>query len=952
MSATPYDIEFARLIGRSLLLRERSSAHIEADYLTPFELETRIEQWRSALGYLDDVSWQHYLHANGWSQADLPRIAGDPLYLGESAPAPWITVLMHIWHETPSHADIAQLHHEFADIPIDNLYVIVPFAPWIRQQFATQPAIAESAYRYVIHQISTLMDGHLPWAQDKPTKRGRKQTEWSREQWRQRAYQFAWLIRRISHTCVHTCQTILAAWSNLQNDWAHLRRFLPQLPPRPRGSHYAIGPAPRAFARYGGICIHVDSLALVYMPVATAEIDVFTHIKTWLERRGAPVVAHTPLVYRGGGYHWAYVPPAHYLTDTGEMKRFAYYIGALAALTDILGVIGLDRDSLYCAGDTPWILDYGQIGYAMTHQPPLAHQLVMRAIPPATQAAVNTRLAAWHQHHAIGPYIDEWRDEVLQGYQQYYAFIWQRIDTIRHMIGTLTTVWQRPLQPHTSQLITCLQSLNNYTDVRHGFAADILIERLIQHHHAASSIREAFINGILPSIYHEVSTTGIMANLDAVSAIHQGTQLAHLHMALTPCTPTAENGRAPWQHTTNDLLTHDQLIAEALTLADDIVERHLGLAHGSGWLTPTHHPRLTPLHVSDASIDHGSAGISLVLAQLSALPNATHLASVAEDGLRAALHHAQEHPYQLGAVSWAIAAAAPHIPVTTTLLPRLNQLLRTSFDGTIDHPQWPDGWAGLAIGLTALHHVWPSAGYAMQALTIGEQLLQSRQRNAQGQRTWAGRILHHGGYGSSGILTALVRLYEISHDQRFLRAANEIAHSEDQHYDDAHGGWPDTRVTPFSYPISWGYGSLGIAMDRLSLMAPLRSRHPDRKLLTLIEALDTAGLPEADGLAEGSAGVIDIMLSIARALPNRYYEQRSLYWCSQMVARAHERGGYVCVAEIPGIYEHPGVWHGTAGIAYQLARTAYPRLFSSLLAFEMPKTKATMASDMVDLAPQ
>ena len=141
-------------------------------------------------------------------------------------------------------------------------------------------------------------------------------------------------------------------------------------------------------------------------------------------------------------------------------------------------------------------------------------------------------------------------------------------------------------------------------------------------------------------------------------------------------------------------------------------------------------------------------------------------------------------------------------------------------------------------------------------------------------------------------------------------------------------------------------------MGRLSLLAPLRSRYPEQKLLTLLESLDSTGLPDADGLAEGSAGVVDVMMSLARAIPSPYYQQRAWYWCSQMIARAHDRGGYVCIAEIPGVYEHPGVWHGTAGIAYQLARMAYPRLFGSLLAFEMPKGKFTRESDMVDLAPQ
>lgn len=953
MSAMAYDIEFARVIGRALLLRERTLPHVEVDYLTPFELETRIEQWRSTLGYLDDVSWQHYLHAHGWSHADLPRLAGDPLYLGESPPAPWISVLIQVWQMTPSAAELHQLCQQFSDIPRDDMHIIAPFVPWLRQQLSDCTAMGERAFEYIIRQLGAMVAGHLPPITNRASQRNRTIVEWSQPLWRQRAYQFAWLMRRISHTCVHSCQTLNAAHTHLVRDWSALRQQLPQLPARPTPELYTFGQAPRAFARYGGVCIHIDDLALIYVPVVAAHVDVLTHVKTWLERRGAPVIAHTPTIQRHATYHWAYVPPARYLTAEDEIQRFAYNIGAFAALADTLGIIGLDRDAVYCAGDTPWILDYGHIGYALTHQPPLAHQLVMRTVPVATQAAINTHLAAWHQHQGIGPYIDEWRDDVLAGYQAYYAFIWQRIDSIRHVLRALSHIWQRPLQPHTSQLSTCLHAINAFVDVRHGFAADLIIEQFTQHHQVlAPMIRSALIDGVLPYMSHEVTVDGIIANLDAVSALHQGTQLAHLHMALTPCDPTSDTGRAPWHHTTNTILGHDQLIAEAITLANDIVERRLGLPDGSYWLTPTHHPRLTPLHLSDASIDHGGAGIGVVLAQLSILPHATHLRGVAEEALRAALAHAHHHPYQLGTVSWAIAAAAPYLPVTTTLLPRLNQLLRMPLDTTIDHPQWPDGWAGLVIGLTALHHIWPHAGYAMQALTIGEQLLQSRQRNARGERTWAGRILHHGGYGSSGVLTALVRLYEISHDQRFLRAANEIAYGEDQHYDEQHGGWADTRNKPVSYPISWGYGSLGVAMGRLSLMTPLRSRHPDHKLIALLDALDNAGLPDADGLAEGSAGIIDVMMSVARALPNPYYEQRALYWCSQMVARAHDRGGYVCVVEMPGVYEHPGVWHGTAGIAYQLARMAYPRLFGSLLAFEMPKSKVAMASDMADLAPQ
>lgn len=950
MSDVPFDIEFARLIGRALLLHERTIDGVDVDYLTPFELEKRIEQWRTTLGYVDDVSWQHYLHANGWSQADLPRLAGDPMVRTHDAELPpWIGLLQQVWADVPDSHTINDIQNELPHLTIDEIHLIAPFVTWITQHLEVAPSIMPAARRYLIHQLASMVHDDL----DASSEVQQRRNAWSRERWRAHAYHHAWLIRRMSHTCISVCTGLNTALRRIVHDWPTLRQHLPHLPTRPHPELLTVGPAPRAYARYGGLCVQIGDTSLIYVPIVTPAADILEHVKTWLERRGAPVVVHTPTLMHGSDYMWAYVPPARFLTDADEIAQYAYCVGGLAALADILGIIGLDRDALYCAGDTPWLLDYGHIGFAMTHQPPLAHQLIMRAIPVASHAALTTNLGIWHAYEGVGPTLDGWRDNVLAGYQHYYGFVWQRITDVQHMLRSISHLHQRPLLPSVPQLTACMQNLAAYHEVRHGFSAAICMEQLIYQQHlyaSASHIRDALTNGVMPHIIQRVSVDGIMSNLTAISALHQSTQLAHLHMALTPFQPSHEYGRTPWHVTTNEMISHEDLIAEALTLADDIVERQLGLDHGSGWLTPIHHPRLTPLHLSDASIDHGGAGIGLVLAKLSSLPNANSLQMAAEAALSTALHHAQHHPYQLGAVCWAIAGAAPHLPVTHQLLPRLNHLLRTPLLNTIDHPQWPDGWAGLIIGLTALHHLWPSAGYGMQALTIGEQLLQSRQRNARGQRTWAGRHVHHGGYGSSGLLIALVRLYEINHDQRFLRAANEIAHNEDLAYDEAHSGWPDTRTTPLTYPVSWGYGSLGVAMGRLSLMAPLRSRHPDHKLLALLAALDNTGLPEADGLAEGSAGVVDVMFSVARALPNPYFEQRAAYWCTQMVTRARDRGGYVCVADIPGIYEHPGVWHGTAGIAYQLARMAYPRLFGSLLAFEMPKGKVAMASDTADPA--
>jgi lantibiotic modifying enzyme len=243
--------------------------------------------------------------------------------------------------------------------------------------------------------------------------------------------------------------------------------------------------------------------------------------------------------------------------------------------------------------------------------------------------------------------------------------------------------------------------------------------------------------------------------------------------------------------------------------------------------------------------------------------------------------------------------------------------------------------------LVALYRVYPDTNLYSIALNAGERLLQGRQRNAQGDRIWYGSVLNNGGFGSSGVLIALVRLFELSQDYRFLRAAFEITQLEDAHYDESRGGWPDLRHTPASYPITWCHGSVGVAMGRVALLPHQPVTHDHRMLSELLEGIDSVGLHEEDGLCCGNTGAIDTLLSVARALNAPHYLRRALYWSTQMVARAHDRGGYVCSSSQPGIYEHPGLWQGNAGIAYQLARCAYPRLFPSLLSGDMRRPVAT-----------
>jgi lantibiotic modifying enzyme len=296
-------------------------------------------------------------------------------------------------------------------------------------------------------------------------------------------------------------------------------------------------------------------------------------------------------------------------------------------------------------------------------------------------------------------------------------------------------------------------------------------------------------------------------------------------------------------------------------------------------------------------------------------------------------------PHAVGGICYAVALATPHL-ATQQLCQQLWQQLHHTHvlaNESIQSADWPHGLASMVIGYLALHRVDPQRGWQQHAIVAGERLLQARQRNPQNERTWAGEILSNGGFGTSGIALALIRLYEYSRDYRFLRAGYEILHHQDSHYSTDHGGWPDIRAQPWSYPLSWCHGSIAPGMVRLALQTHERDGQPSASLLGLLDGIDSIGLHDNDGLCCGTTGSIDLLLSVGRELHQPYYGDRANYWLPQMIQRAHDRGGYVTAAEYPGIYQQPTLFQGTAGIAYQIARCAYPRLFPSLLLNALPR---------------
>ena len=136
---------------------------------------------------------------------------------------------------------------------------------------------------------------------------------------------------------------------------------------------------------------------------------------------------------------------------------------------------------------------------------------------------------------------------------------------------------------------------------------------------------------------------------------------------------------------------------------------------------------------------------------------------------------------------------------------------------------------------------------------------------------------------------------------------------------------------------TWCHGTLGPGMVRLVLQSHEQNGRPSPQLRALLEGIDHTEMHEGDGLCCGMSGNIDMLLSVSREFHQPSYAERANYWLTQMITRAHDRGGYVTASGFPGLYQQPALMQGSAGIAYQIARCAYPRIFPSLLWYGLPR---------------
>lgn len=420
-----------------------------------------------------------------------------------------------------------------------------------------------------------------------------------------------------------------------------------------------------------------------------------------------------------------------------------------------------------------------------------------------------------------------------------------------------------------------------------------------------------------------------------------GTGQHRQHSVAHPVAPHGSASKARLLAAARDI--GDRL--EALAISDGIAATWIGLT-----LTPHDTWVLAPLGLD---LYDGVPGVVLFLAQLGALTGEARYTTLARRGLatmRHGIRELQSHVASVGAFDgWGgliytltrlslLWEEPPLLDEATALVERLPALIAQ--DTCLD---LISGVAGCLTSLLALYQHAPAPHTFSAAVACGERLLVCAETVEHGIG-WPTHIAATGpllgfSHGVSGMAWSLLRLAELTGEQRFHTAAQAAIDYERSLFDLGKQNWPDLRdmtvygsLTGDSHDMTaWCHGAPGIGMARLAGLPYLDNAAVRADLDAALQRTLSNGFGFNHSLCHGDLGNLDLLLQAQTSAGYGWLSQ-PIEQIAAMLLASIEAGGWRCGGH-HGI-ETPGLMTGLAGIGYGLLRVAEPLRVPSVLVLE------------------
>ncbi|MBW4509335.1 MAG: type 2 lantipeptide synthetase LanM family protein [Scytonematopsis contorta HA4267-MV1] len=400
--------------------------------------------------------------------------------------------------------------------------------------------------------------------------------------------------------------------------------------------------------------------------------------------------------------------------------------------------------------------------------------------------------------------------------------------------------------------------------------------------------------------------------------------------------------------------TSDLLIQQAIKIATELQQHAIHANDGSiSWISPTYRPNTQGFQLCSlgSNLYDGSSGVALflaALAKITAVPQWYDLALRTLQPMRKILNDSDldkvtKLTRQLG-ISGAtgLASIAYALMQISQLLQEPELLKDALFAASLITPELiatdqtfdiMGGAAGTILGLLAS----PAPTFLELAVICGEHLLKNQTSIDKRPKAWknkTGKQLTGFSQGAAGIAYALLRLFAVTQDFRFLDAAHEAIAYEQSVFSAKAENWPDFRSEGLDFQVSWAHGAAGIGLGRLGGLSILDTPEIRQEITIALQTTQKFAVWGVDHLCWGSLGRIETLLVAAKTLKQPEILDFVNQATSQLVAQAQAQGRFTLFADLKHSVYNPGFFHGTTGIGYELLRIAYPNVLPSVLLWE------------------
>jgi type 2 lantibiotic biosynthesis protein LanM len=461
---------------------------------------------------------------------------------------------------------------------------------------------------------------------------------------------------------------------------------------------------------------------------------------------------------------------------------------------------------------------------------------------------------------------------------------------------------------------------------------------------------------VIPKIFEEPSFDRMQkrfmtlseADLDRQIAIIRGSFYARFVQEPSPVS-SGEIGKA-FCDQPMAIATDEQLVQRAIAIAQDLQQRAICGEDGSvSWIGMgyRHSNQGFQLQGLGYGLYDGSCGVALFLAALAKITGDSHwhklaLATLkplcdAFSGLEPDLVERLSRRLGisgatgLSSIAYALAQISqlleePTLLQDARLVASLITIEAIAADQSFDIME---GAAGAILSLLALHKVETAnklqASTTLKlALACGEHLLvhqTSTDNRPKAWKTWNGKQLTGFSQGAAGIAYALLQLFAVTQETRFIDAAALALAYEQSVYCAEALNWPDLRSEEPCFRVNWAHGAAGIGLGRLGGLCVLDTPKIRQEIAIALETTQKFAVSGVDNLCWGNFGRIETLLVAAQKL-----ERPDLL---QLVQKT-----VTLFPNLPLKVYNPGFFHGATGIGYELLRIAYPSVLPSVLLWE------------------